>query len=120
MRRRAQPRVASGPRGEPFVSAEAAWFWALPAWLARREGARVVAGLAAVPRPCEPVDVVNVMLRLAREQRIGEAHLRVLVEHGVIGMAPSPVRHRERAAARLWQAALARAEPRLRGKGIVA
>lgn len=104
----------------PFSTGEAAWFWALPAYLAKRQGARVVAGLGEVPRPCEPADVVNVVLRLVRRRRLAAGHLRVLVEHGSIGTPPDGFRAAGRQAVRLWAEAFDAAEKPFRLKGIVA
>jgi hypothetical protein len=109
-----------GVQTTPFHCAAAAWFWALPAYLAKRHGARVVAGLADVPRPCEPADVVNAVLRLIRARRLGPQHLETLVEYGALGQPPLRGQRGQDRAARLWEEALDAAETPLRQKGIVA
>ena len=104
----------------PFASAEAAWFWAWPAWAAKMEGARIVAGLADVPRPCEPSDVVNAVRRLLRRGALHMNHLEALVAWGAQGQAPNYERPRERIAWSRWRDAMDALEPVLREKGIVA
>jgi hypothetical protein len=114
----AKPFVCPDP-AVPFESVEAAWFWFMQAHAARHEGARVRAGLAAVPRPCEPVDVLRVVDRLYRQRRLIRDHVAVLAHYGRRVMAPDPARRREARAHLLWREALARIEPALRAKGIV-
>lgn len=113
------PRFSSLARAEPFRSAEEAWFWTLAALIARRDGARIKAGLAAVERPCEPDDVLKCLDRLYRQRRIDLSHARVLRLWGERGIAPDPRFPAERADARLWREALSRLEWPLRVKGIV-
>lgn len=103
----------------PFASAEEAWFWAWPAWAAKMEGARVVAGLGAVARPCEPADVVNAVRRLLRRGAIHMNHLETLIAWGALGQAPNYERPRERIAWSRWSEAIAALQPILREKGIV-
>ena len=55
--------------GQPFATAEEAWFWLMRwrrAWL---DGARFRAGRSDRPRPCEPVDILRVVDRLYRAVR---------------------------------------------------
>lgn len=114
------PVLASLGKAEPFASAEQAWFWTMNALIARREGARIVAGAGAVQRPCEPDDVVKCLDRLYRQRRIELAHARILRLWGERGQAPDPRALRERGDWRLWREALARLDWPLRQKGIVA
>jgi len=109
-----------GRRAEPFRSAEEAWFWTMAALVARRDGARIVAGKGLVPRPCEPDDVVKCLDRLYRHRRVDLAHARILRVWGERGQAPDPSHPRERADWRLWREALDRLEWPLRVKGVVA
>ena len=61
--------AAAVAHAEPFRSAEEAWFWTMAALIARRDGARYVAGLARAVRPCEPDDAVKCLDRLWRQRR---------------------------------------------------
>jgi hypothetical protein len=112
------PAVA-GPAGEPFAAASEAWFWYMACHQARLDGARVVAGLG-VGRPCEPGDVQRLVLRMYRAGELSTAQLRVLVRYGRMMLAPDPGRPEHVTDLLLWQRALARIDPALRAKGIVA
>lgn len=103
------------PGTTPFPDAESAWFWCLETAEAAHNGARLRAGMGAVSRPCEPVDIQTVILRLARQQLLNDAHLRTLAAYGRRQMRPS----RENDA-KLWQQAMNRLTPPLQRKGIVA
>lgn len=105
---------------QPFRSAEEAWLWTMAALVARRDGARFVAGLGAVLRPCEPDDVVKCLDRLWRQRRVDLVHARILRIWGERGTAPDPRVASERSDLRLWNEALSRLEWPLRVKGIVA
>jgi len=118
-RDRIVPRPVSAVTGEPFACAEEAWFWSVQAHDARAAGARVGAALGLVPRPCEPLDVLQVVDRLYRQRRLVRDHLCVLVHYGRRLMAPDPERGREARASTLWSEALALIGPALRTKGIV-
>jgi hypothetical protein len=114
------PRFASHKQVEAFRSAEEAWFWTMAALVARRDGARIAAGLGAVARPCEPDDVVKCLDRLYRQRRIDLQHARILRIWGERGTAPDPRFPNEHGDARLWREAVSRLEWPLRVKGIVA
>ncbi len=103
----------------PFVSAEEAWFWTMAALIARRDGARLRAGLGRVARPCEPDDVVKCLDTLYRRRRIDLVHARILRLWGERQCAPNPGFALERCDWRLWREALDRLEWPLRVKGIV-
>ncbi len=102
---------------EPFRSAEQAWFWTMGALLARHEGATRPGG--AVPRPCEPDDVIRCLDLLYDRKRIDLAHARVLRAWGERGVPPDGRYPAERREARLWQEAIERLEWPLRVRGIV-
>ncbi len=103
--------------GEPFATPEDAWVWYSQCQRARDEGARYVAGLGAVIRPCSPDDIVREVRRLYRHRILRGAHLRVLVRFGCdSGVAIGG----DQTASRLWREALDRLEAPLRAKGIVA
>ena len=114
------PRPCSDVPTTPFDSVEEAWFWFMQANEARQAGAKILAGLSATPRPCEPLDMIRVVDRLYRNRRLMMDHLRVLAHYGRRLMAPDPARAHEARASQLWREALGRIEPVLRGKGIVA
>lgn len=103
----------------PFTSAEEAWFWFVQAQTARAEGARIVAGVGASARPCEPVDIFRCLERLYRARRLVMDHILVLRYYGRRMMAPDPRRAKEIRAHGLWTEALGRLEDVLIGKGIV-
>jgi hypothetical protein len=92
----------------------------MAALIARREGARVVAGAGQKLRPCEPDDVLKCLDRLYRQRRIDLAHARILRIWGERGVAPDPRHLSERADWRIWREAMDRLEFPLRAKGIVA
>lgn len=111
---------ASINQAEPFRSAEEAWFWTMAALVARRDGARIVAGAGRAIRPCEPDDVVKCLDRLYRQRRIDLVHARILRLWGERGESPDPRSLREKNDWRIWTEALRRLEWPLRMKGIVA
>ncbi len=105
--------------GTPFYSAEEAWFWFIAAQEARHSGARIMTGVGTTPRPCEPVDILTVLDRLYRNQRLDRNHLMVLRHYGRRGKPPLPDRVKERRAAHIWAEAMAILEEPLVSKGIV-
>lgn len=119
-RKRAAPSVSQQQEPAPFGNAEEAWFWFVQCRSAQLEGARVSAGLATVPRPCEPLDILAVVDRLYRRRRLLREHLSVLAEFGQQLLPPDPGRPGQVRAARLWEEALAELSPALRTKGILA
>ncbi|CAK0760658.1 conserved hypothetical protein [uncultured Gammaproteobacteria bacterium] len=118
-RDRFTPRPQTAEAGVPFNTVEEAWFWFVQAYDARAAGARVVAGLGTVSRPCEPLDVLRALDRLHRQRRLERDHLCVLIHYGRRMDAPDPRRDREARASSLWTEALGRLGPALRDKGIV-
>ncbi|CAO3447982.1 hypothetical protein [Azospirillum argentinense] len=111
--------VLSDAVGEPFGSAEEAWFWSVQAQDAKAAGARIAAGRGLIQRPCEPGDVLCAVDRLYRRRLLIRDHLHVLVHYGRRLMAPDPERYREQRAHTLWREAFDRLRPVLREKGIV-
>lgn len=114
------PRPTPDIETVPFESAEEAWFWFIQAHGARCEGARLTMGMAAVPRPCEPVDILKVVDRLYRQRRLLRDHLHVLAHYGRRLMEPDPRRPKEQRACALWREAMDLMTPLLRAKGIIA
>jgi hypothetical protein len=111
-------RTAHGARpAEPFRGAEQAWFWTMAALEARHSGATSPGG--AVPRPCDPDDVIRCVDLLYWRKRIDLSHARVLRAWGERGMAPDGRHPAERREARLWQEAMERLDWPLRVRGIV-
>ena len=109
----------SGLRVESFLNAEEAWFWFIAAMKAREDGARIVAGMGHVPRPCEPVDIYKAVERLYRNRRLLIDHIKILRHYGRRGVAPDQYYAREMIAHRLWREALQILEISLKAKGIV-
>ncbi|SNT06220.1 MULTISPECIES: hypothetical protein [unclassified Azospirillum] len=107
------------PNTIPFPDTTEAWFWTMQAHKALLEGARVRAGQALLPRPCEPGDILKVVERLYRQGRLRHEHVQVLARYGQQMLAPERDRAREAADWFLWQEALGRMEPILRDKGII-
>jgi len=115
-----QSRPAFVPPGAvPFTDVNEAWFWAMQAHQAMLDGARVRAGQALLPRPCEAADIMRVVDRLFRQRRLLREHLLVLARYGRLFMAPERDRAREATDWRLWNEALERMQPVLRAKGII-
>jgi hypothetical protein len=100
---------------EPFLSAEAAWFWTAASLRAGHHP-------AARPGPaaCRPEDVIKCLDTLYRRRRIELLHARILRIWGLRGVAPNPARPRERSDWRIWREALDRLDGPLRAHGIVA
>lgn len=124
LRRPAVARAAYGGRHEavcthsvPFRSAGEAWFWAVGALLARREGSSRSGG--GIPRPCDPDDIIKTLDRLYCAGKIQLRHARILRVWGERQVAPDLHHPGERAELQLWNEALARLEWSLRIKGIV-
>ena len=115
---RAAGPARAAPAGEPFRSAEQAWFWTMAALVARHEGRARSA--AAIRRNCEPDDVVKCLDTLYRRRRITLAHARILRLWGERQTAPDPAYAGERGDWQLWHEALGRLEWLLRMKGIIA
>ena len=112
-------RTHAAAAGEPFRSAEEAWFWTMAALAARRDGARFSANLGRLSRPCEPDDVVKCLDGLYSRRRIGLDHARVLRVWGDRQISPNPSCVGESRDWCLWREALGRLEWPLRVKGIV-
>ncbi|MBO1075745.1 hypothetical protein [Roseomonas marmotae] len=120
LRTNAMPVLSSMAKAEPFHSAEEAWIWTMSGLIARREGARIVAGAGSRLRPCEPDDVVKCLDRLYRQRRIDLVHARILRIWGERGVAPDPRHLSEKNDWRIWNEAMQRLDWPLRMKGIVA
>ena len=102
-----------------FKSVEEAWFWFIAAQQARNDGARYVAGIGTIRRPCEPVDILKVLDTLYRKRRLLRDHLLVLRHYGRRYMAPDLRRVKEQRAHYIWREALDRISPILEKKGII-
>ncbi|CAA7627412.1 hypothetical protein [Magnetospirillum sp. SS-4] len=113
-------RFQSAVEGVPFSSAEEAWLWYARCQIARDEGVRYTAGLADIPRPCEPDDIAREVGRLHRGRRLRPGHLRVLGRFGGRLTAPDPQGDATPGEAALWDEAMDRLTTPLRHKGIVA
>jgi|APSaa5957512535_1039671.scaffolds.fasta_scaffold637846_1 hypothetical protein len=73
-------RPVSNVCGEPFNSVEEAWSWAVAGASARLAGARTIAGMAQIDRPCEPFDIIRLVWTLHRQRRLSQQQVRALLE----------------------------------------
>jgi hypothetical protein len=103
----------------PFIDAEEAWFWFMRSERARREGARLSEDASNETRPCEPDDMYRMVMALRQRQRLGDAHLRVLLHYGWRECPPDMRVRDEQHALSLWCEALDRLTTVLKAKGIV-
>ena len=113
------PPILSSEDVTAFDSASEVWFWFVQAQQARNEGARFKAGLSAVTRPCEPIDILKILDRLYRNRFLTRDHLLVLRHYGRRQMPPDSRRVKEARAHHLWHEALERMETSFIRKGIV-
>lgn len=118
-RNRFVPRPTFVPKGEPFRSAEEAWFWAVLGAQCLMEGARGRANMAEVQRPCEPRDVLTVLSRLRKHRQLSAAEHRTLLHYGAAQRPPDRRIPEEVDADRLWDRALERLHVALEAKGFV-
>ncbi len=103
----------------PFLSAEEAWFWFIGAQQAAADGARTTRRAGAMPRPCEPGDILALLNRLYRSRLLMWDHILVLRHYGRRGLAPDPMRPKEIRASKLWEEAMSRLEPVFERRGII-
>jgi hypothetical protein len=113
------PNAGKHEETVPFGTPEEAWFWFILAQSAKEEGARVKTGAGLTPRPCEPVDILNILDRLYRQRRLLMDHLHVLRYYGRRMMPPDGMRVKEMRAHTLWREAFEKIGPVLEEKGIV-
>ena len=113
-----------------FNSAEEAWFWFIDCEKAKADGAYLRSGFGRYERPCLPMDIYKVVIRLRQEGRLLPIHMLTLKAFGKYGFAPNPKvhgRHQrndgemrdEREATHIWAEAMSIIEPVLVRKGIV-
>jgi hypothetical protein len=107
-----------GSYSTPFCHADEAWFWAVGALQARRDGCRSATS-TRVERPCDPDDVVICVEQLYQNGVINHIHTRVLAKWGARRLAPSERHAAEAQEARIWREALDRVERSLCERGIV-
>jgi len=103
----------------PFDNAEEVWFWFINAQKARNEGARYCAGLGALPRPCEPTDILGILDKLYRKRALLRDHLLVLRHYGRRQYRPDPKYIKEAIAFKLWTEAFDKIEPIFIQKNII-
>ncbi len=118
------PRAAPPPRqpaGLPaaikFRSAEEAWFWAMAALAARRDGTGKAS--TRIARPCDPDDILRCLDQLYRQRRIHLEHGRILRVWGERQTPPDPRYKGEASDHFLWTEVMERLDWPLRVKGIV-
>lgn len=103
----------------PFSSVEEAWFWFVQSYDALHSGARVRSGYSNIIRPCEPVDIYTITMRLFRQGFLTKAHLRVLSQYGAAMSSPNPRYHEQVRDYDLWQQAMKKLEIPMQRKGII-
>lgn len=103
----------------PFENAQEAWFWFIAAQQARNDGAKFLSGLGLYQRPCEPMDILNILNRLYRTRRLTMDHILVLRHYGRRQLSPDSSRVKERRAHYLWTEAFERLSPVFIRKGII-
>ena len=103
----------------PFSCVEEAWFWFVQSYEALHSGARVRGGYSNTIRPCEPVDIYSIVMRLFKQRFLNKAHMRVLSQYGEAMAAPNPRYHEQVRDYDLWHQALAKLETPLLRKGII-
>lgn len=113
------PKHQTNSAATPFDSVEQAWFWFIQAQQARVDGARFAAGAGLLPRPCEPIDILQTLDRLYRQRNLSMDHLLVLRHYGRRMLPPDPRRAKEIRAYRLWVDAMGALSPLLEEKGII-
>lgn len=103
----------------PFDDAESAWFWCVRTSEAIHSGARtgryINSTWGSASRPCEAVDIQNIVLRLSRQNTLTERHIRVLSLYGKRNLRPAP--HSK--ARFYWEQAMSSMTPVLQRKGII-
>ena len=110
---------SSGESAQPFDSVEQAWFWFIQAQQARVDGARFMAGTGLVPRPCEPIDILQALDGLYRGRKVNMDHLLVMRHYGRRMLPPDPRRAKEIRAYRLWTEGLSALSEVLEEKKII-
>ncbi len=103
----------------PFDSAEETWFWFIQAQQASLDGARFTAGLSLTPRPCEPIDILNILNRLYRNRLLLWDHMLVLRHYGRRQVPPDLHHVKEARAHTLWVEAMKKLEPVFIRRGIM-
>ena len=118
MSRNTRPN-GSETKAQPFDSVEQAWFWFIQAQQARIDGARLSQGLGMIPRPCQPIDILQAIDRLYRQRELTMDHLMVMRHYGRRMLPPDPRRPKEIKSWRMWAEAMSRLSPVLEQKEIV-
>ena len=102
----------------PFETAESAWFWFVEAYNIAQSGATLRRSAGSVQRPCEPVDIINIVARLFKQHQLTKNHLRVLTNYGQQQIRPDPINPKQQRDFQLWAQAMRRLEPIFIRKGI--
>ena len=113
------PKHQSSLDAQPFDTVEEAWFWFIQAQQARIDGARITAGIGAISRPCEPIDILQALDGLYRNRKLTMDHLLVLRHYGRRMLPPDPRRAKEIRGYRMWNEAMAELATVLEEKKII-
>lgn len=103
----------------PFSSVEEAWFWFVQSYDALHSGARVRSGYSKTIRPCEPVDIYTIAMRLFRQGFLNKAHMRVLSQYGAAMSPPNARYHEQTRDCDLWHQAMLKLTTPMHRKGII-
>ncbi|MDB5490891.1 MAG: hypothetical protein JWO78_740 [Micavibrio sp.] len=113
------PKHQGITNAQPFETVEDAWFWFIQAQQARIDGARIAAGVGMIPRPCEPIDILQALDGIYRNRKLTMEHMLVLRHYGRRMLPPDPRRVKEIRGYRMWNEALAELAPVLEAKKII-
>jgi hypothetical protein len=116
--RLAPTRLAEGET-QPFASPDEAWLWGMQGAMSRLDGARMKAGMATIPRPCEASDLMNCVNRLHRQGALTATQMEVLFLYGRYAVAPWMLGEKHRSALAIWQSAMGAMQSILDQKGII-
>ncbi len=114
-----RPLPSNSIKEQPFNTTEEAWFWFIAARQAQIDGAARKGRPGSIPRPCEPVDILNILNRLYRGRLLRIEHFRVLKYYGERYARPDPNRPAEQQSAQLWDQAIDRLNERFIRHGLV-
>lgn len=103
----------------PFSCAQEAWFWFMDAYTARCDGAQIVAGSGLYNRPCDPLDILNIVQRLYKRGSLNDNHIKALRRFGAQGLMPDASQKSERASAAFWEDAMVHLSFAFQQKGII-
>jgi hypothetical protein len=103
----------------PFSSVEEAWFWFVQSYDALHSGARIRSGFSKIIRPCEPVDIYAIAMRLFKQGFLNKSHMRVLAQYGETLIPPNPRYYEQERDCDVWNQAMDKLRTPMIRKGII-